>query len=243
MIPKIIHQIWIGEVDLPADWKRWCQTVKSAHPDWEYKMWTNDDIHSLIADQSQDIKDYYELVKTNKRWAWMVDIMRYIITYKYGGIYLDSDFKMVKGKSLNELPLEKELLLVNTLDSTPERPQYQIQNCFMGAIPNNEFMKTVISNVRKRDYVYQGKERLEIYAVKYFTTEYYLHINPSYAGEIPFRTINMEIKDLIPSAHRVLEKEYFFGKNAKIAIHFNKESHVKQNLWKYAKNNIVDKPI
>lgn len=237
MIPKKLHQIWIGEVDLPPRWQRWCKTVKAAHPDWEYKMWTNEDIPQLLEKYPQPIKDYYELVKTNKRWAWITDVLRYIIIYEQGGIYMDCDYKMQAGKSLNDLPLDKELLLPNTVISTPEKPLYEIQNCFIGAAPRNDFMRVVVENIRKREYAHW--KGLEIYAVKYFTTEYYLYLNPSYDGPLPFRQIPYEIKDKVPKEHLILDYTYFFCKDAKIAIHLNQETHVKQNLWKFSAPKIA----
>ena len=41
-IPKIIHQIWVGGKKIPQKYKKLIKTVKDVHPDWEYKLWTNE---------------------------------------------------------------------------------------------------------------------------------------------------------------------------------------------------------
>lgn len=233
MIPKKLHQIWIGEVEIPSDWKRWCKTVTDAHSDWEYKLWTNSDIESLI-DGYPYLINYYKVVKELKRWGWMTDVMRYMILYKFGGIYADCDFEMQKNKSFNELPLNNELLLVNTAN----HPKHEIQNCFMGSVPDNDFLRVLINNIGKRKYAIKKTEDkyLEYYAVKYLTTEYYLYITPEYTGKIPIKVINEDITKRLPKNHVIMDRSNFFGNDAKIAIHFNEETHMKQNLWKFTKN-------
>ena len=43
-IPKIIHQIWVGPHPFPETSKKLTQTWRNFNPDWEYKLWTNEDI-------------------------------------------------------------------------------------------------------------------------------------------------------------------------------------------------------
>ena len=233
VIPKKLHQIWIGEVEMPQDWKSWCNTVIQSHPNWEYKLWTNDDIQDLI-DGQQYLQNYYELVKKLKRWGWMTDVLRYLILYKFGGVYADCDFEMQPNKSFDELPLNNDLLLVNTA----KHPKYEIQNCLMGSAPNNEFLKILIENIGKRKYAIKKTpdKILEYYAVKYLTTEYYLYITEGYDGSIPIKVINEDISKRLPKNHVIMDRSNFFGKDAKIAVHFNEETHMQQNLWKFTKN-------
>ena len=40
-IPKIIHQIWIGE-EMPDKLKGFTDKMKSEHPDYEYYLWGNE---------------------------------------------------------------------------------------------------------------------------------------------------------------------------------------------------------
>jgi len=47
MIPKIIHQTW-KDRDIPEKWRRWQQSWKIYHPDWEYRLWTHEDIDQFV---------------------------------------------------------------------------------------------------------------------------------------------------------------------------------------------------
>lgn len=40
---KLLHHIWLGPAELPADHARWIREWKSLHPDWEHRLWTEDD--------------------------------------------------------------------------------------------------------------------------------------------------------------------------------------------------------
>lgn len=89
MIPKIIHYCWFGNNPLPKlaqkcieSWKRYC-------PDYEIIEWNegNFDVKKYTF-----IREAYE----QKKWAFVSDVARLIIVYKYGGIYLDTDVELIK---------------------------------------------------------------------------------------------------------------------------------------------------
>ena len=46
LIPRIIHLIWVGS-NLPTHLNRIIDHCKELHPDWEVRVWTDDDIKSL----------------------------------------------------------------------------------------------------------------------------------------------------------------------------------------------------
>lgn len=86
-IPKIFHQIWIGEKKYPKIFRDYAQTWIDLHPDWEYKLWTNDNlpplIHQNLFDNAEEI-----VLKTN--------MLRIELLFKYGGVYVDADFECYK---------------------------------------------------------------------------------------------------------------------------------------------------
>jgi mannosyltransferase OCH1-like enzyme len=87
-IPKIIHQIWIGK-DVPIEFKQFVETWKKYHPDWEYRLWTQDDIASMQLRNRR-------LVEMSRNPGEISDIMRYEILYQYGGVYVDMDFECLR---------------------------------------------------------------------------------------------------------------------------------------------------
>ena len=41
-IPKIIHQIWVGDNPIPDYCKEFHLKMKQLHPDWEVNLWGNE---------------------------------------------------------------------------------------------------------------------------------------------------------------------------------------------------------
>ena len=82
-IPKIIHQLWIGNKPMPS---KLMDTWKEKHPDYEYIRWTEEEfIKRNITFECQNRID--EIGEINGK----ADIMRWELIYKYGGIFLDAD--------------------------------------------------------------------------------------------------------------------------------------------------------
>ena len=46
-IPKKIHQIWLGEKSIPKICKKWMNSWKDLNPQWEYKLWDEQNIKEL----------------------------------------------------------------------------------------------------------------------------------------------------------------------------------------------------
>jgi hypothetical protein len=92
-IPNIIHQT------APADKSKWnkiweeCQkTWKDKFPNYEYKMWTDEDLDMLMKTQyPDDYEMFYSFSKIRK-----IDTARYYILNTYGGIYADMDYECIQ---------------------------------------------------------------------------------------------------------------------------------------------------
>lgn len=92
-IPKKIHQIWLGG-KFPDKYKRIRDTWMAKNPDWEYRLWTDDDIDDF---KLENIDKYNTIANLGSR----SDIFRYEILYRYGGLYIDTDFECLS--SFNDL--------------------------------------------------------------------------------------------------------------------------------------------
>jgi len=92
--PRIIHQT--GPTDLNRwlnIWKLCQQTWKNNFPDWEYKFWTDQDIEDIV---KNDYPSLYQIYKRYNYHIKRVDLARYCILHKYGGIYADLDYECIK---------------------------------------------------------------------------------------------------------------------------------------------------
>lgn len=135
LIPKIIHQIWIGQKTPPVTFEKSQESLKRLHPDWEYKLWTDADIPNLKLHN----KKYYDLAENLGAKA---DILRYELLLKYGGVYLDVDFICIK-------PLDWLLKYTFFAGAQPLDCAGHLCNCIIGAIPNHPILKDCVQALGK----------------------------------------------------------------------------------------------
>lgn len=83
-IPKLIHQIWIGNNPIPTKYAFFQNSIRAQNSDWIYMLW---DEKKIKAEKFADY-DLYEKARTYPEKA---DIARYMILKKYGGVYIDID--------------------------------------------------------------------------------------------------------------------------------------------------------
>lgn len=89
MIPKVIHYCWFGKKALPKDAEKCIKTWKKQCPDFTIVEWNekNFDVNS-----HPFIKAAYDA----KAWAFVTDYVRLKVIYENGGIYLDTDVRVIK---------------------------------------------------------------------------------------------------------------------------------------------------
>lgn len=89
MIPKIIHFCWMSEETYPKLVNECIQSWKEKLPDYKIIKWDTSNFPYQ--------KFPYALeAMNNKKYAFVSDILRLYALYNYGGIYLDSDIKILK---------------------------------------------------------------------------------------------------------------------------------------------------
>lgn len=89
LIPKIIHYCWFGGNSMPKCFLENIDTWKRCCPDYEIKQWneTNYDIS-----KNRYMLQAYE----KKKWGFVPDFARLDIVATQGGIYLDTDVKVIR---------------------------------------------------------------------------------------------------------------------------------------------------
>jgi len=93
-IPKIIHQIWIGDEKMPDHCVQFVKEMKDMHPDWQYKLWGNE-IFTDVYKEDEFLQSYIKNPKMYK-WAFIADRIRLLLLRDYGGIYCDVDAKPIQ---------------------------------------------------------------------------------------------------------------------------------------------------
>jgi hypothetical protein len=130
MIPRRLHYIWVGGT-MPYERKAYLDTWRETNPDFEIISWDERNIDFSIS----SIRRAYD----KGQWATVADIVRLVIIAKYGGIYLDTDFKVFKSLTpvLNH-PCFYGFQLVNSSSDW-------VANGAFGAVPGHWFVNQALA--------------------------------------------------------------------------------------------------
>lgn len=135
MIPKIIHQIWIGTNQIPKEFLEFKTMWRAMYSDFEYLFWDD----KLV--ETEKIVPNHLLKYYNDReypLAFGADIVRYFILKKYGGLYVDFDTE----------PLKKidDLVFMNKFFSAIQ-PNGEVAIGIIGSESNNELINKVCTGL------------------------------------------------------------------------------------------------
>ena len=141
MIPKIIHQTWNTD-EIPKKWMHFVNRVQELNPDWKYKLWTDDNNDAFV---KSEYPDFFDIFKGFSRNIMRADVIRYLIMYKIGGVYLDLDYEVLKPFDFRNhkivLPLNR------SVEYGDEKNE--LGNCIFASAPGHVFWKDVINDLSK----------------------------------------------------------------------------------------------
>jgi hypothetical protein len=235
MIPKIIFQAWIGEVDPPEKILIYMDTVKKAHPDWCHVLLKNKDIQNLYSDLPENAKRIYDYHLKRKEWGLVLDPIRFLVPYKFGGIFMDTDIKVYpNGRSFNELPLEKNLILANSFETS-----FRPHTFFLASSKGNRFMKHLLDHMGLQSYEIP---RRDVYNSSYMMTEYVLRFNPEIRERIVCGFWKLSLDEVyVPKDEAIINNLTLTDGGPKYGIckHWPMSSHTK-NKHKYIKTSSTE---
>jgi len=90
-IPKIIHYIWLGSNSLDKLSQKCMNTWEQILPEYKIVRWDDEKCIDII-NNNKYASQAYEA----KKYAFVSDYLRLYILYNYGGIYMDTDVKIIK---------------------------------------------------------------------------------------------------------------------------------------------------
>jgi mannosyltransferase OCH1-like enzyme len=93
MIPKLLHQIWIGQRQISDTYLGFIQKWKMMYPDYKHFLWDD------IAVNNEKVIPEDKICYFNSEKypvALKADVLRYEIVKKYGGIYVDVDMEPLR---------------------------------------------------------------------------------------------------------------------------------------------------
>lgn len=89
MIPKVIHYCWFGRNQKPKEVLDYIETWKKFLPDFEIKEWNEDNFDVNMMPYTKEA--YYA-----KKYAFVSDVARLYALVHEGGIYFDTDIRIIK---------------------------------------------------------------------------------------------------------------------------------------------------
>jgi len=138
MIPKQLHQIWIGSAEMKEEHRAFVQMWRDMYPDFVHRLWGNEDIASVLPPEK---KKYFT---PEYPIALRADLLRYEIIRKHGGVYVDVDTE----------PLKRMEFSPDTRFFSGVQPNGQVAIGIFGAEPNNPLMddvcRSVLENIETR---------------------------------------------------------------------------------------------
>jgi len=165
-IPKIIHQIWLNTPDNPLP-EKYHEMVKSwheNHPDWEYKLWTMDDVEDI------DLGDLHPLFNAAINYGQKSDILRYWILYNIGGLYADVDMKCLNRFDLLHHSYD---FYIGMSTSTPvgvgigligSQPNHPLMKHIIDSLVPTGQIKTFLDILHKTGPIFFCKKMMEVFA-------------------------------------------------------------------------------
>ncbi|MFN2181306.1 MAG: glycosyltransferase, partial [Candidatus Promineifilaceae bacterium] len=142
-IPHVIHHSWKDD-NIPEQFQAWYESWRSLHPDWEFRLWTDEDCRALVAGHYAWFlpiyDDYSEPIKR-------ADAARYFILHRHGGLYVDLDYEALR--PLDDLLQGKELVLTTEPPSHLQRHPVKrflrrmVCNALMASRPGHPFWEHV----------------------------------------------------------------------------------------------------
>lgn len=152
-IPKKIHYCWFGGAELPDSAKKCIESWKKFCPEYEIIRW---DEHNY---------DYVKFIYTRqayeaKKYAFVSDVARLEVVYRYGGIYLDTDVELIK--PLDDLLKNKAFMGVETTSVA--------LGLGFGAVPKLDFLEQLINKYKTISF-YKNDGSLELKTIPAYTME------------------------------------------------------------------------
>ena len=136
MIPKIVHYCWFGSGEMPDDQKAFIEEWKVMHPKWKFKLWNEQNAPMYL--------DYMKTALKNEKWSNMSNYTRLHAICKEGGIYMDTDFKVLK--PLTPLLKHKCFLGFERDDSDG----LWVNNAFIGCEAENPFVAKLMESLLEK---------------------------------------------------------------------------------------------
>jgi len=163
-IPKIIHQTAFRKTGLDRRIEQSIAALKSMNPQWEHRLYDDDDARAYIADHyGAGMACCFDSINPDYG-AAKADLFRYLVMYREGGVYIDIKSTVTVGLD-TVLSEHDSYLLSHWRNGRHEEyrgwglhpdcgPRGEYQNWHIVAAPRHPFLAAVIERVRRNIETY-----------------------------------------------------------------------------------------
>lgn len=195
-IPKIIHQIWLGSNPRPVPWiktvKDFCHTYG-----YKYMIWSEASIEALGIDEIPGLRGVYT---GQEELAGKADIIRLLVLYKFGGLYIDADTVITKPAKFHAF-LEANRAAV--FFGWEELPKERLKKLNLGSI-KRLVANSVIGSTVKHAFIRTLLERIVANVKGEVGSAAWKQVGPLFVTRV-----YEEVKDWFPDVH-VYPMKYFY---------------------------------
>ena len=132
MIPKIIHYCWFGGKEIPDEYAGYIAEWKELHPGWKFMRW---DESNTPADSA-----YLQNALALGNWANCSNYARLRVLQENGGIYLDTDIKLLKPLD----PFLDNTCFLSFESGSEEGTPFFVNNAVSGSVAGGAFVSTCL---------------------------------------------------------------------------------------------------
>lgn len=139
-IPKNIHFIWLDKNNeqqnkIPEKYNKYLESWKQNNPEYDIKIWFNQDIYNLLKSIDQKYLNFFNNIKML---ICKCDFIRMLIIYFTGGIYSDLDFFCLR--PLDRLIENKSYLFFEEVPEHHFNGVKRLYNGFFASTKYNPFI-------------------------------------------------------------------------------------------------------
>ncbi len=141
-IPKVIHYTWKSR-ELTPFFRECKQTIESHHPQWQHKLWLDEDMLTLV---DQSFPQYSERFRLLPKFIMRVDTFRYMLLHAHGGVY--SDLDVIAYRPYDEMLADCRLMIPCETDL--QDSDHFLAQHLMASVPGHVYWLDVIAEILDR---------------------------------------------------------------------------------------------
>jgi hypothetical protein len=142
VVPRILHQIWVGPDPLPDEFAAYIETWRQNHPGWEHRLWTEENLPTDLRRP--------EALERIRHPAERADILRLELLWRHGGVYADVDFECRRSMEpeIGDADFFTAYLKPKNLLKARER----VNNAFIGSVPGHPLLDRALDELRPQEW-------------------------------------------------------------------------------------------